>query len=579
MKPLIVLELSEADVVKLILDFLQEKELYISQTGLEKESGISNYSHQCDDAIFLRQLISSGNWDDVIDFLQPLFDIGDFPRDLCTYLVLRGKYLEMLCLRSEIVTGTGKGFDEIPEVNQCIRALESVCPSKEEWKELKYLSSLKSLTDNPQYSRLTPHHIRMKCFKDIISIVEPFFPYITSRDNKPKRTTSTNRLKNLLIKGILYETCVELCTQRALANDSQSSHRIVADVSHRNVLNGPELSDADAGLVSWLESLPNNVYLLPFEQRSLELRFHSLDSQITPVKPSWAEYIISQNRIEKSRILGLAATSHLNIEAVEVENTIQNSREPSLRNPLPQNSLSQSLVNTYTTSKIQNAQQFPHETSPRENFGSGQSLQHVSSQSSKHDTVSPPPPPPSFMRQDESQNSGTPQSEIPQLKHIASSEQIVVSGSIEVTKDSYISVPSEKADKINSPDTSKLGSNAPKVSSALTKGSGSRTRSTSPPPRRPPTDEQNYIQKETKSSLLQFMPVTVLEDSQPVRAVAIHEQSGKFYAVGSNSRNLRICYYPDTSRNSAELDFAASSRDAYVHIFLYFTVCLYQFVI
>lgn len=42
-----------------------------------------------------------------------------------------------------------------------------------------------------------------------------------------------------------------------------------------------------------------------------------------------------------------------------------------------------------------------------------------------------------------------------------------------------------------------------------------------------------------------FVAVSVLEDTQAVRAVAFHP-SGELYAVGSNSKTLRVCAYPDT---------------------------------
>src|SRR5688572_18290998 len=40
-----------------------------------------------------------------------------------------------------------------------------------------------------------------------------------------------------------------------------------------------------------------------------------------------------------------------------------------------------------------------------------------------------------------------------------------------------------------------------------------------------------------------FVAATSLEDVQAIRTAEFHPQ-GKFYAVGSNSRTLRICAYP-----------------------------------
>lgn len=50
---------------------------------------------------------------------------------------------------------------------------------------------------------------------------------------------------------------------------------------------------------------------------------------------------------------------------------------------------------------------------------------------------------------------------------------------------------------------------------------------------------------QTGKSKTQFVKVHQLEDTQAVRAVAFHP-SGALYAVGSNSKTLRVCAYPET---------------------------------
>lgn len=63
----------------------------------------------------------------------------------------------------------------------------------------------------------------------------------------------------------------------------------------------------------------------------------------------------------------------------------------------------------------------------------------------------------------------------------------------------------------------------------------------------------HHISMHTVSGLLeqsgksktQFVKVSQLEDTQAVRAVAFHP-SGALYAVGSNSKTLRVCAYPET---------------------------------
>ncbi|VDL97590.1 unnamed protein product [Schistocephalus solidus] len=59
-------------------------------------------------------------------------------------------------------------------------------------------------------------------------------------------------------------------------------------------------------------------------------------------------------------------------------------------------------------------------------------------------------------------------------------------------------------------------------------------------------DETLFAGSKSQSELPppHYLPVTVLEDSQAIRSVAFHPQ-GTFYAVGSNSKTLRVCRFPN----------------------------------
>lgn len=70
---------NEGDIVKLVAEFLQNRTLNISMLSLERETGVINGIFS-DDLLFLRQLILDGQWDDVIDFIQPLISIDGFNR-------------------------------------------------------------------------------------------------------------------------------------------------------------------------------------------------------------------------------------------------------------------------------------------------------------------------------------------------------------------------------------------------------------------------------------------------------------------------------------------------------------------
>lgn len=91
---------SESDIIKLISEFLQNRDLNISMLSLERESGIIN-GRFSDDLLFLRQLILDGQWDDVIEFIQPLLTMEGFAGKTFQYVITKHKYLELLCIKSE----------------------------------------------------------------------------------------------------------------------------------------------------------------------------------------------------------------------------------------------------------------------------------------------------------------------------------------------------------------------------------------------------------------------------------------------------------------------------------------------
>jgi len=76
------------------------RNLNIAMLSLERETGVINGVYS-DDMLFLRQLILDGQWEDVVDFVQPLGAVDSFDSKRFLYVIHRHKYLELLCLRSE----------------------------------------------------------------------------------------------------------------------------------------------------------------------------------------------------------------------------------------------------------------------------------------------------------------------------------------------------------------------------------------------------------------------------------------------------------------------------------------------
>ena len=111
------LVLREEDVVKLTCEFLHNRDLHIAQATLERETGVINGQYS-DDLLFLRQLILDGQWDDVIEFIQPLASLPAFNYKQFLFTILRAKFVELMCIKCEApLTST----DQVSNLNNLIQ--------------------------------------------------------------------------------------------------------------------------------------------------------------------------------------------------------------------------------------------------------------------------------------------------------------------------------------------------------------------------------------------------------------------------------------------------------------------------
>ncbi|ESO85934.1 hypothetical protein LOTGIDRAFT_130238 [Lottia gigantea] len=273
------LVVNETDIVRLVSEFLQNRQLNISMMSLERETGIINGMYS-DDMLFLRQLILDGQWDDVIDFIQPLVTVEHFDMKKFQYIIMKHKYLELLCIKSDPNVMQNYEFT-VDEVVKCLNSLEELCPSKEEYSNLCFLLSLPKLSDHIEYQNWNPSNARVECFKDICPLVEKFLPIDGGASDKSK-VAKNDRLIQLVLKGLLYESCVEYCQQQATNDD--------CDLKYMNVLNDNGFSDADLSLISWLLCIPYDTFSCPFEQKQVNIDVQPL---IKPsLEASWSEQIL-----------------------------------------------------------------------------------------------------------------------------------------------------------------------------------------------------------------------------------------------------------------------------------------------
>ena len=247
--PALTVSITEKQIVKTILEYLEKRNLNISLLSLERESGVINGNYS-DDMLFLRQLILDGQWDDVIEFIQPLTEMKSFDYRKFQYIMYKHKYIELLCLKSEL-ENTQNYDGAVEEVVKCVNKLESLCSSKEEFNKLCLMMSAPNFGNHPDYVDWNPSNARVGCFKEIHSLVEHF---LVPEKSKQKETTDfsmDDRLVQLIVKGMLYESCVNFCHKRAICNDEEEETDEKFKLS--GLFSNTGLSDSDISLVSWLQ--------------------------------------------------------------------------------------------------------------------------------------------------------------------------------------------------------------------------------------------------------------------------------------------------------------------------------------
>ena len=115
---------------------------------LERETGVINGCYS-DDLLFLRQLILDGQWEDTVEFIQPLASLPSFDAKRFTFTVLRAKFVELLCIKSEApIAAPDAAVDTVVEV---LKEIETVAPSKEHYSNLCLLLTMNKLSDHPDY--------------------------------------------------------------------------------------------------------------------------------------------------------------------------------------------------------------------------------------------------------------------------------------------------------------------------------------------------------------------------------------------------------------------------------------------
>lgn len=529
------LHLREDDVVRLVLEFICSRQFHISQLSLERETGVINGVFS-DDVLFLRQLILDGQWDDVTEFIQPLEAIASFDARTFHYLILRQKYVELLCIKSEagLIANVDTAVEEVVKV---LSDLEKLCPSREIYNHLCLLLTLPKLIDHADYQDWNPSSARVRCFQDIYPLVEKFLPYEKpAKDGHALQEATNDRLIHLLIKGLLYESCVEFCQRRALSGSVKE--RSPPQLRFGSLLSSTKkFHDSDLSLLSWLQSIPAQTFAHPFEQRTLDVDVERLDKPT--LETSWTEHMLVTPI--KPKLFPYSAMPFGRPRSVDL---MSRSLNPSL-DGLPFGSGTMwrsSLASFHLTGKKSMT------TSVDRLFESDEkgskiiqppSISTVSELAKEH---SP------FDDEDNKRVIATDVLEKPPRAEPASGDLLrefqrlkyspgTTSNKLAAPPPQVLSEPTNEPtdDKPQLPanQNGSAASTSGPTSGSGSLGSGSVSASTT-------------MHGSGLAGKPRFIAVTSLDDAQAVRCAEFHP-SGRLYAVGSNSKTLRICSYPKLS--------------------------------
>ncbi|XP_034567615.1 WD repeat-containing protein 47-like [Notolabrus celidotus] len=609
------ISIKEAEVIKAILDFLNSRKLHISMLALEKESGVINGLYS-DDMLFLRQLILDGQWEEVMQFIQPLEGMEKFDKKRFRYIILKQKFLEALCVNNAMSAAEDPLNLELSmhEAVKCLNSLEEFCPTKDDYSKLCLLLTLPRLTHHAEFKDWNPSTARVHCFEEACAMVAEFIPADRKLSEAGFRA-SGNRLFQLLIKGILYECCVEFCQSKATGEEITEGEVLLGV----DLLCGNGCDELDLSLLSWLQNLSPSAFTCAFEQKTLNIH---VDRLVKPSKAGHADLLTPLiNRLSPcpaspfrqrphsadtymSRSLnpaldglshGLASQEKRGMEANVksalsrslVENNVhqeddspERKHRPGLdgpnttRTPLTPGKDGGPPCSTETNERLDSTEHIQEYYRQRlrvqQHLEQKQQQRQLYQQMLLEGGVKP---------QDGTQNNLT---ETFLSRSIQKLEEMNVG--IDHRADEVISQLGQPKNGLpgntstSSPRTTNTTRNTPDTgpprdkpggwASSTPSGTGShglpslsespvpssksaeRIRGSGPTVQGDSPSSGTRNSQEPAKSKTQFVKVNQLEDTQAVRAVAFHP-AGSLYAVGSNSKTLRVCAYPDTLSPSA----------------------------
>jgi hypothetical protein len=189
--------ISSAELYLLIGDFLRERGLFESARTLERESGVSPSTFGRELAL-IRESILDGVWASLIAFLTALSRIPPQICQRCLFLIYRQIFLEAL-LRHD-VSAASQAFSELRSRQHSGGAAPVL------FRELCYLASLPSITQDPNWSSWNPYKGRYALSDAVLAELGRHLPIpLAQPSDAPPAFLSPHRLADLVRGGVAAE--------------------------------------------------------------------------------------------------------------------------------------------------------------------------------------------------------------------------------------------------------------------------------------------------------------------------------------------------------------------------------------
>ncbi|XGW22774.1 hypothetical protein V3C99_005192 [Haemonchus contortus] len=633
--------LKESEILKAILEFLEIRGLHITQLSLERETGVINGKYS-DDLLFLRQLILDGQWDNALDFVEPLKSVQDFDFRQFRYTITKYKFFELLCVKLEPGPLHDNDF-AVEELVECLKDLEHICPSPEDYRQLCALLTLPKLSDHADFRNWNPSSARVECFHKIQALVAHLLPPTgKDREHQEEHHSNHDRLISLMTKGVFYEGCVDYCQAQAIGD-----LKGIENGPHPTdiLANRPRLSSTDLSLISWLEMVGREQFAMPFQQKQLDLKVEhlkkpKLEAQwtetilATPMKPGGhfphsmvpnAKLKFAEKMSQSMTMLPLStsmitsvfptvtrlqpmsqstaagfclgigdagseamAQSQMIDNMMEMSQLTKSSRPDGQRNHMIPNAMMSSMAPQVMGPALVHSQINPlYDFTPVRRQLDEMTRRSLPPPSSQRQSSLPPVPELPTPNENPMTQSRLFQEFASKQRTSLSAEPAVPLRQRQMSAPTY-PIPYDQKTAVYAngqvpliPLQSMMANNEAVIdrkmelylltqhmpitatiptvvpSSMAVTGSGSpRPHSTvaaqtvtSPPATQPQSRPVSMPPNGTSATPVQFVPVCRYEDSQAIRTVAFHP-TGRYFAVGTNSKQLHICKYPDIRRFS-----------------------------